>query len=59
MILPADVADAIRSGAGSGGGNFTGNLYLSSGELLGVINGRIERSDRSHNRRVKSGSGRH
>lgn len=66
MILPEDVADLIRSGAGAGGaggagggGQFTGNLYLSTGELLGVIDGRIERSDRSHNRRVKSGSGRH
>lgn len=58
MILPEDIAAAVRSGAGGGGGNFTGNLYLSTGELLGVIDGRIEKSDRQHNRRVKSGSGR-
>jgi hypothetical protein len=61
MILPADVAQAIRDGAsggGNGGGQFTGNLYLDSGELLGVVDGRIERSDRKFNNRVKAGSGR-
>lgn len=58
MILPEDVAEAVRNGSG-GGGNFTGNLYLSTGELLGVIDGRIERSDRTHNRRVRAGTGRH
>jgi hypothetical protein len=61
MILPADVAQAVRdaaSGGSSDGGQFTGNLYLDSGELLGVIDGRIERSDRKFNRRVSAGTGR-
>jgi hypothetical protein len=62
MILPADVAQAVRDAAGGGGSGgdaqFTGNLYLDSGELLGIVDGRIEKSDRKFNRRVNAGTGR-
>lgn len=62
MIFPADVAQSIRdmaSGGGNGsGGQFTGELYLDSGELLGIVDGRIERSDRKFNQRVQAGTGR-
>jgi len=36
---------ASPSGADSGGGQFTGQLFLDSGELLGVVDGRITQHD--------------
>lgn len=36
---------ATLAGDTSGGGDFTGNLYLSSGEFMGVVRGEIDRAN--------------
>jgi TP901 family phage tail tape measure protein len=42
---------------GDGAAQFTGNLYLDSGELLGIVRGEMRERDRSLKRRVTSGAG--
>lgn len=58
-VLPSGLT---RGGDGNGGGRFTGDLYLSSGEFLGVVDGRVDQRnserDRTLGRRVRSGTGR-
>jgi len=45
------------SASSSGGGSFTGNLYLSSGEFMGKVRGEIQRDKRQTRRAVTSGVG--
>lgn len=50
--------DAMAGSSGSGGGGvFEGNLYLDSGQLLGLVRGAIRESNRGIRRRVLSGTG--
>lgn len=51
--IPASMVDD----AGGGGGHFTGQLYLESGALLGIVRGEIQRHDRQVARRVRAGTG--
>jgi TP901 family phage tail tape measure protein len=62
MILPAQFAASVRAAlageSGGSAGEFTGNLYLDSGEFLGVVRGEIKENDRQTKRRAKAGTGR-
>lgn len=48
---------AVQPVTATGGGEFTGNLYLDSGELLGVVRGEITRHDKKLLRAANSGTG--
>jgi hypothetical protein len=52
-VLPNDLSVAAVSG--SSGGRFTGNLYLSSGEFMGAVDGRIQAA--SDDRALDLGTG--
>jgi murein DD-endopeptidase MepM/ murein hydrolase activator NlpD len=62
VLSPRDSASlqqlvgSLRSGSGQGG-EFTGNLYLDSGEFMGVIKGTISNHDRDLRRRARAGTG--
>lgn len=58
VSAPVGVAPAVAGGDGAAsGGHFTGQLFLDSGELMGVVDGRIEAHDRQVARRVRAGTG--
>lgn len=58
-VLPPAESAALRAIAehrsGDGGGQFTGKLYLDSGQLLGVVDGRIEKQSAMHDRQLRNG----
>lgn len=56
-IIPLDKLERLVGGGGSGGGAFEGNLYLDSGQLLGIVRGEIRDSNRQTKRRVLAGTG--
>jgi murein DD-endopeptidase MepM/ murein hydrolase activator NlpD len=62
FLSPRETSDikqlalALQSG-GAQGGEFIGNLYLDSGELMGVIKGTISSHDRDLKRRARAGTG--
>jgi TP901 family phage tail tape measure protein len=47
------VMERPRGGDGASAGQFTGNLYLDSGEFLGVVDGRISSKQSAHDRDLK------
>lgn len=52
-VVPLDKKfyDALEGGGGSGGGGeFTGNLYMDSGEFVGLVRGEIRRADEEDER---------
>jgi TP901 family phage tail tape measure protein len=58
--VPAPRPGGLRSGQtvmAAGGGEFTGTLYLDSGELLGVVRGEIRQHDKKLLRRALTGTG--
>jgi hypothetical protein len=59
MILPDRIAAAVRGAAARGGdgGQFTGRLYLDSGQFMGVVKGEITEHERQVTRRAAAGTG--
>jgi hypothetical protein len=64
MILPVALASAVRGALSKGGdgassgGDFTGDLYLDSGEFLGVVRGELKKHDKETARHARAGTGR-
>ena len=58
-VFSPEETRALLAAAGKGGdgGHFTGHLVLDSGELVGIIEGVIEREEQDTIRGLKSGSG--
>lgn len=55
--VPSFAYASNGSGSGAGDGKFVGNLYLDSGQLLGVVRGEIRKDKRETRRSVTTGSG--
>jgi hypothetical protein len=54
-LLGSTVAAAAVTAAGPGisGGTFVGDLYLDSGEFLGVVRGEVRQEINEHDRNIK------
>ncbi len=56
-LSASELKAIVAAGKGSDGGEFSGSLYLDSGELLGLVRGEIRKSEQKTKQAVKSGSG--
>jgi len=54
---PSFASAGAGGGSAAADGKFVGNLYLDSGQLLGVVRGEIRKSNRGIRRSVTTGSG--
>lgn len=57
LLETSGLADLVRGGDGASSGEFTGNLFLDSGVFLGVVEGKINQSNRKLKRRSLAGAG--
>ncbi len=54
-LSPRLTETLTASRADQGGGSFTGNLYLDSGELLGLVQGQISAADGQYRTTILNG----